>query len=362
VTSVTLPSWSAADWPNGWLAAIGATTILPGLRLSWTDDRPARAVLHWDDDTDLAAKLADAIPSPEDASARGAELDKWRRRQVVNHDGDLVDDDGRRPVTPFMPGVPKGLGMAARAERCARQLAEDVGTERAVAAWLAGVGAVSRVQKANGLGFDHRRIRPGAKPMADVLIETLALCALHLFPLREPLGAEGREDLPAVQRGWSLSRPDGGIPTFWWPTWEPPIDCWAIDHLLDIFYAERDSASEWPGDLHSLGVRQVWRSERYRPLAQMDPTRGYAGVFAFEFGPPPDPVGVKEIAARLDVKAQTVETWRRRHTEGFRRFPHPDWAEIGGRPAWAWSTIWTWAASTGRLPIGRAAEGGRPAK
>ena len=58
-----------------------------------------------------------------------------------------------------------------------------------------------------------------------------------------------------------------------------------------------------------------------------------------------DPVGAVEIAARLNVKRQTVDAWRQREAVGF---PPPRWT-VGGRPAWNWHDIEAWARRTGRL-------------
>lgn len=64
-------------------------------------------------------------------------------------------------------------------------------------------------------------------------------------------------------------------------------------------------------------------------------------------------VGEVEIAARLDVKVNTVATWThsartkrpgRRHT-----FPPPRWT-VSGLPAWYWPDVEQWAQTTGRLP------------
>lgn len=57
-----------------------------------------------------------------------------------------------------------------------------------------------------------------------------------------------------------------------------------------------------------------------------------------------DPVGIPEIAERLGVQRNTVDQWKLRHAT----FPAPRW-QVGGRPAWAWPDIATWAAETGRL-------------
>lgn len=60
-------------------------------------------------------------------------------------------------------------------------------------------------------------------------------------------------------------------------------------------------------------------------------------------GDPFEPVGAVEIAARLGVRRSTVDQWQQRGL-----LPVPTWT-VGGRPAWAWSTIEAWASSTGRL-------------
>jgi hypothetical protein len=56
-----------------------------------------------------------------------------------------------------------------------------------------------------------------------------------------------------------------------------------------------------------------------------------------------DPVGLAEIATRLKVQRQTVDSWRAR-----RLLPPPRWT-VGGRPAWDWSDFALWAQETGRL-------------
>lgn len=55
----------------------------------------------------------------------------------------------------------------------------------------------------------------------------------------------------------------------------------------------------------------------------------------------PDPVGAKDIAQRLGVKAATVATWRYRGI-----MPNPDWT-VAGAPVWNWPTIVQWHESRG---------------
>lgn len=59
---------------------------------------------------------------------------------------------------------------------------------------------------------------------------------------------------------------------------------------------------------------------------------------------PDEPVGAKEIGARLGVAEQTVRQWGQRGL-----LPEPTWPEVGGRPAWKWQVIQRWAIGTGRM-------------
>jgi len=63
---------------------------------------------------------------------------------------------------------------------------------------------------------------------------------------------------------------------------------------------------------------------------------------------PDTPVGIREIASALGVERNTVDQWRTGRRGGM---PDPDWT-VGGRPAWHWATIRTWAIRTGRLVAG----------
>ncbi len=63
-----------------------------------------------------------------------------------------------------------------------------------------------------------------------------------------------------------------------------------------------------------------------------------------------DPVGVNEIAERLNVKTQTVSSWRNRAKgDRIRATPLPEPAAIITKtPIWEWATILAWADATGR--------------
>ena len=63
-----------------------------------------------------------------------------------------------------------------------------------------------------------------------------------------------------------------------------------------------------------------------------------------------DPVGLQEIADRLEVPRGTVNSWRSRSKTERRvaGLPEPD-AIRTGTPLWSWATIKAWAFETGRL-------------
>ncbi len=55
-----------------------------------------------------------------------------------------------------------------------------------------------------------------------------------------------------------------------------------------------------------------------------------------------DPVGLAEIAQRLNVQRQTAKDWKAR-----KLLPPSKWI-VSGSPAWDWRDIEKWARATGR--------------
>jgi len=55
-----------------------------------------------------------------------------------------------------------------------------------------------------------------------------------------------------------------------------------------------------------------------------------------------EPVGLAEIAERMNVSRYTVDKWRQRDL-----LPEPRWT-VGGDPAWNWPDIHRWARDTDR--------------
>lgn len=243
-----------ADWLNGWLAAVGAAVIVPGLRVSWSDDAVPWAVFESDEVGDIVEAVAAALPTPAalDSSViarthegyadfpRKVTLETYRARAAlerVTHsvhlaasvsdlrvDGDVTDLDHGA----FDAAVPQGVTLWERAGSCAKAIPIEVRTE-----WLSASlhGPGHRVQF-NGLGFDPRRLPAsvqadgsGNEVFADPVVELLAFCALALFPTR----GNGRR---IRQRGWQ--RPATQRGAFRWSAWRPSLDRWAIDAFLDL--------------------------------------------------------------------------------------------------------------------------------
>lgn len=274
------------NWLNGWLAAIGITVLLPGTRLSWTDDVVPVAVLHYDGD-DLVAALADALPGEEElaglaiarrhphaASELGRKVDlatfsDRARLARETRDGSLeatitdlaLDKDGWMEHGPLDAAVPKGLTLH---ERLVSVRSGIVGDARdAIARTLAGSG--NRCH-GNGLGFDHRRFASGVQASADVAVDPVVELACFFGVLLLPVRGSDRG---ARQRGWNariLRRS-----AFTWPVWAPSLDRWAIDALLDIVWSTSNVSR-----LTNIGATGLFGSVAQQPKGSLDSTRGYA--------------------------------------------------------------------------------------
>lgn len=275
-----------ANWLNGWLAAIGVTVLVEGVRLAWSNDAVPHARFEGATGTildEIASKLpceetlAQSViarnlagaehPFPRNVSIE-AYLERVRIERSVRQ-GMLAASvtDLRAEVDPksldhgaFDPAAPRGETLWSRAVACARAVPDD---ERAdmLAATLAGRGVRKQL---NGLGFDCRRLPAGvhatgaiSKIFADPVIELLCWEALRMFPTR----GNGKR---VRQRGWSERSTRRGA--FVWFAWKPFLDRWAIDALLDL----DDSARR-------RFLIEAYRSVPYQPGGTADPTRAYFG-------------------------------------------------------------------------------------
>lgn len=279
-----------ADWLNGWLAAVGITVLLPDIRLAWTDDPVPHAVLSSSEHPaeEIPYRVAEGLPTiteagslvfaeehPEAAHRLGHKptVEVYRERAELSrarHDWQLASlytdlapsRDSVIARSPFNVGVPGGLTFYGRVLRCVEALPEVAGERADLVA--ASLGGRARRVPINGLGFDYRRL-PGAvlvtDPVVDPVVELAAACGMSLLPVR----GDGRV---ISARGWSSGRSRA----FTWPAWEPMLDRWGIDALIDQVGAVASRRSA----LARFGVTASYSSVAFRPLGASDPTRGLA--------------------------------------------------------------------------------------
>lgn len=278
-----------ADWLNAWLAAVGVTVLVPGVRLSWT---PEAVPVAWFNVPaalpSLAQAVALALPSlevldglaiarrlphaadlgrkvsPEAFSERAAlarASGDWSLSSTVT---DLVAELPKEglPHSPFDPSAPQGRTLWERVVGC-RQLLTD--PAQSIKATLAGRG---RRVKSNGLGFDIQRLVAGvqdAEKQVDPVVELLAFAGLELFPFRG-------DGTSARARGWF--GPAGRPGSFRWCSWAEPLDRWGIDAFLDVVMGRMIGREE----AARLGVVTRYHTVPYRALGSADPTRAYAAA------------------------------------------------------------------------------------
>ena len=242
-----------ADWLNGWLAAIGVTTLVPAARLRWADTGVPFAVFETDQSVDLAEMVAEGLPTPEVLAHsviarklpgtehdfdRNVTIEAFRERAVVERRAgggilaaSVSDLSAEQKLDDLAHGAfdlpaPRGETLWSRATACAQALA-TVDIVEGVRGTLSGSGLR---KKLNGLGFDARRLPSGMHPIsevgvfADPVAELLVFSALPLFPVR----GDGRR---IRQRLWTDSNTRRGA--FQWIAWRPALDRWGIDALLD---------------------------------------------------------------------------------------------------------------------------------
>lgn len=282
---MTAPVYAAAgyraDWLNTWLAAIGLTIAIDGVRLSWSDEAIPHARFE-PAGTDLPRIVYQQLPTAEQLAAlpiarhldghdefpRSVSLDTYRSRvqreramdspSLALSVTDLVTprasgaSEDNLPHSAFDVPVPKGLTLWQRVVACREVVTGPEMIERSL-------NGTARRVKTNGLGFDITRIpsrSDGGDNLVDPVVELLAFLGLALFPTR----GDGRS---GTTRGWRSSPTRRGA--FRWATWQHPRDRWAIDAWLDRYHANRQR-----------DVGRVFQTVPYRPSSASDTTRGYA--------------------------------------------------------------------------------------
>jgi len=270
-----------ADWLNAWLAAIGITVAVDGLRLFWSND-PIPYARFEPTGGDLPAIVFQQLPTVEQLATqpiarhlderaefrRKVTLDAYRDRATqerVAAEPSLsltVTDlfaprtagasETDLPHSAFDVPVPKGLTLWQRVVSCR----EAITGPDMVSQSLKGPGP--RI-KGNGLGFDITRLpsrSDGGNNLVDPVLELLAFLGLTLFPVR----GNGRT---SATRGWRNRPTRHGA--FRWSTWTQPRDRWAIDAWLDRCHADGHPDQQL-----------AFQTVPYTPVSASDTTRGYA--------------------------------------------------------------------------------------
>lgn len=283
MTTITNAPGLPADWLNGWLAAIGATVLVPDIQLAWTEDAVPTAQFSTPEGVALELALAAALPTEEQLATsviartregclefpRHVSIAAYKERARIERElrsthlaasvSDLgIDADlDNLDHGAFDPSAPKGETLWSRAMACTRALPAERRRDR-VAQTLSGSAVRTPI---NGLGFDPRRLPAGvqasgarSKVHVDPVVELLCFAALALFPTR----GRGRR---IFQRCWYDRSTRVGA--FEWVAWRPFLDRWAIDALLDL------------GRPASGDVTARYQVVPYQPSGDADVTRAY---------------------------------------------------------------------------------------
>lgn len=260
-----------ADWLNGWLAAVGVTVLLPEVRLAWSNEASPIARFEGPGVDGLPAKIAAALPSPEQIGALAIRLDgpggtlSQKAKRVVysaraaesRRTGDwslgVAHTDlayGKYSQSDDVERGPFHAGREGRATLWKGVIDSAVSIQSndvcaIVELTLAGRGR--RVEGA-GLAFDCRRLPSSPQvqgPRVVPVVELLGFLGLSLFPVR----GDGRN---VRQRGWSS---EGR--SFQYPVWSQFIGAYGIDALIDA----ADAAA--PDRRLALGVTRHYRTKAY---------------------------------------------------------------------------------------------------
>lgn len=309
-----------ASWPNAWLAVLGATVLVPRMRLSWSEHAEPVAVLrhpegdpadaiaaHWPDSGRIDAlplkRQQDELPRNKMGPSEKIVPARLFRHTLLNAphderdthslssfwtDQSTHDDAGQQCCVKspwFCLGAPRGETLHARLASTERHFqsslaAKGTSLRDAVAAALDGF---SLHVQCNGLGFDARRVVKNNKladsdPWVCPIMEILSFWGLALLPLRGD-GRHARDGRPH-QKCQSSDR------RLLYPAWrqEQPLDRWGIAALLMQWEYEtsRRGLDQPPlseAARRRLGVTAAWQVEVLRPEGGgSDSTRGLSSI------------------------------------------------------------------------------------
>jgi len=245
VNQMAAPGWTA-NWLNAWLAAIGATVLVDGLRLRWHGHAVPCAVFAWEGHQSLHDLLEAALPSSTEMERyavarrlgglrelkRNAEPATFAERAAFAREhGDwtlgatqsdlMVNARGHVYASPLYKGGPGPVGTIHDRLLDVRCRVDAATIEASLA------GRNPRVERF-GLGFDERRFFDPTYGVAtgswvDPAVEVFAFFGMLLFPTR----GDGRS---GSTRGW---KGEGREEVLEWTAWRPLLSVAGIDALLD---------------------------------------------------------------------------------------------------------------------------------
>ena len=290
-----------ANSVNTWLAAIGTTVLVPGMRVGWTEEALPEAILEYPYGDPVQA-VVDAWPSSKRIQEmplsdlrlyKRKDTGKLKRKVLVEVFSEhlisnrchpdawtltstmtdlAVGDDntaGNGSFDPAGPGTIKWLH-----HRLQKTYDSVTNPDHQIRASLTGL---PQYMAGNGLGFDIARLGHSEDNWIDPVAEVLTFFGLAMFPVR----GDGikRKYSSARQRGWQGTRQRN----FVWPAWKQPLDRYAIDALLDVWwYHNRDGNKPVNWQQNSLwkqlGIKAVWQSPRYTPTGSADRTCAYGAT------------------------------------------------------------------------------------
>ena len=308
-----------ASWPNAWLAALGATVLVPRMRLSWSEHAEPVAILqypegdpadaiaeHWPDSDRIdelpLKRQQDELPRNKMGPSERIVPARLFRRTLLNGphderdkhslssfwtDQSTHDDAGQQCCVKspwFCRGVPRGETLHARLASTERHFLSSLATtgtslQAAVAAALDGF---SLHVQCNGLGFDARRVVKNNRlaksdPWVCPVVEILSFWGLALLPLR----GDGRH----TRRGGRPNQKCQSSDRLLYPAWrrQQALDRWGIAALLAHW--EHETSQRGPDmlpfsevALRRLGVTAAWQAEVLSPADVDDRTRGLSST------------------------------------------------------------------------------------
>lgn len=317
-----------ASWPNAWLAAVGCTVLVEGMRLSWTDEADPVAVLSHNDTHPLDA-LVNHWPTPQRFNKMALAV-LFNIKSEAGNPGESVIEVGafrdamsdiatpdKRSLSGFYcdqdteetkngPACATswffhhGKPGATTLKTCLDKVSDGVAKVSDICglrdSLLQAFNGTPQLDDQQGLAFDGRRKprnnHPDASEQVSPIVELLSFWGVSVLPLRgQGTAAKNSHSLRPTQRCQS-----GHVLRY--PTWDHAsgldhqagLDRWGIDALLthwERLWDRCDNSSTPNGQsLEPLQIRTGWEAETLRPSADNDRARGlHASRINFDANP-----------------------------------------------------------------------------